>query len=66
MGQGNACCRYLIVGGSGFECAKFTEHKNLLDFRSVNGTMTAQSDNCDGYSTEESLLVLNQTEKTNC
>ena len=63
IGQGISCCRFLVVGPKGFECVKFTEHRHLLDFRAATGTMTAQSDNCDGYSIEESLQLLNEPKK---
>lgn len=46
-GQGSACCRYLIVGSGGMQCAKIIdEARSVLDSR-VN-TMTAKSDNCEG------------------
>jgi hypothetical protein len=33
IGQGNECCRYLVVGASGFECVKATETKEFIDSR---------------------------------
>ena len=48
IGQGNACCRYLTVGPDGFECAKNTSLKCLLDRRVQKNLIVAQGDNCDG------------------
>ena len=59
IGQGQDCCRYLVVGGQGFECAKYTDNKSLLDARAINGDMTARSNNCKGYPMEESIKLLN-------
>lgn len=50
IGQDNDCCRYLILGGSGFECAKLGSLKDILDQRAESKTMVAQGDNCDGLS----------------
>jgi hypothetical protein len=53
MGQGNNCCRYLIVDpGIGFTCAKLTSLRVTIDIRANNNQMTAISDNCDGYKEE--------------
>lgn len=41
------CCRYLVMG-SGWQCAKLTEHKKTLDDRVAAGTMRAVGDNCEG------------------
>jgi hypothetical protein len=47
MGQGKDCCRYIVMGGGGFECAKVDpEMKRVLDRRVM--TMVAQGDNCEG------------------
>lgn len=43
-----ACCCYLIMGPDGFECAKHTSFKVLLDNRVAAGTMRAVGDNCKG------------------
>ena len=48
IGQGNACCRYLVVGSGGFECAKFSSLRQTLDNRVAAGSITAIGDNCDG------------------
>lgn len=49
IGQGNACCRYLVMGGGGFECAKHSSLRNVLDERVKSKTINAQGDNCPGY-----------------
>jgi hypothetical protein len=61
IGQGSDCCRYLMMGPKGFECAKHTELKTLLDKRVMLKTITAQGDNCEGKTIEE----LNNKIKTN-
>lgn len=48
IGQGAACCRYLVVGSLGLECAKLTPLRDVLDARV--GQMSAKGDNCDGRS----------------
>lgn len=47
MGQGAACCSFLILGSGGFECAKGTSLEQTLRVRREFG-MTAQGDNCSG------------------
>lgn len=48
IGQGHDCCRYLMMGSGGFECAKLTGLKGMLDRRVEEETITARGDNCDG------------------
>ena len=49
LGQGEKCCRYLICGGEGFECAKLmTPLKYDIDYKA--STMSAKGDNCEGKS----------------
>jgi hypothetical protein len=48
LGQGNVCCRYLVISAKGFECMKNTEMKAYLDSRVLMETMVARGDNCDG------------------
>lgn len=50
IGQGHECCRYLMIGPKGFECAKVAgiRVKALLDQRVAEEAMTARGDNCDG------------------
>ena len=53
IGQGNECCRYVTVGGNGFECVKHTSLKNYLDNRVKEKSMVAQGDNCEGLTGAE-------------
>ena len=48
IGQGHLCCRYLVMGGRGFECVKHTSMATLLDNRVETETIVARGDNCDG------------------
>ena len=48
IGQGDACCRYLVVGSGGFECAKLSSLRQTLDARVDARSITAIGDNCDG------------------
>ena len=52
-GQGNACCRYLVIGTRGFECVKQSDMREYLDARVAMETMVARADNCPGKSIEE-------------
>ena len=48
MGQGNACCRYIISSPDGILCGKDDPGtKMTLDNRVEK--MTAQGDNCEGW-----------------
>lgn len=50
MGEGADCCRYLMVGSGGLECAKDPANhgfRKILDRR--KDSMVAKGDNCDGY-----------------
>lgn len=50
IGQGTACCRYLMFDGElGFVCAKGTNLQATLDHRAGTGQMTAVGDNCPGW-----------------
>jgi len=53
IGQGNECCRYLVMGGRGFECAKHTSLATTLDLRVETETIVARGDNCDGKTIKE-------------
>ena len=46
LGQGAACCRYLVAGAEGFECAKLGSLRAGIDRRV--GIMVAKGDNCEG------------------
>ena len=48
IGQGNSCCRYLVISASGFECIKNTDMKAYIDSRVAMETMVARADNCLG------------------
>lgn len=48
MGQANLCCRYLVCGSKGFECAKHTSLKEALDRRVLEKSIHARGDNCEG------------------
>lgn len=58
IGQGNICCRYLIIGINGFECVKNTDMKAYLDARAAMETMVARADNCKG----KTIIELNSKE----
>ena len=45
IGQGEECCRYLVLGPQGFECGKFQGYKNLIDERVKTGSFNAKGDN---------------------
>lgn len=48
IGQGSDCCRYLMMGSGGFECAKASAMmRNAIDARASR--MTAKGDNCSGF-----------------
>lgn len=47
IGQGAACCRYLIMSDSGWECWKIDKAlRQSIDNRVQN--MIAKGDNCEG------------------
>lgn len=52
IGLGKDCCRYLIMSADGFQCAKFTSLRTVLDFKVWNKQMEAQGDNCEGECVE--------------
>ena len=47
-GQGADCCRYVVAGSKGIECAKFSSLKEILDKRVAEESMVARGDNCAG------------------
>lgn len=55
IGQGAACCKYLLAGENGFECAKTNGWKDIVDNNWKTVKHTAQGDNCEG----KNSLVLN-------
>jgi hypothetical protein len=48
IGQGAACCRYLTMSPTGWDCEKKTQLGLVLDARVARGEMTARGDNCKG------------------
>lgn len=49
FGEGAACCRYLMGGPNGVECAKLQPpYKAMIDERVAEGSFTARADNCPG------------------
>lgn len=60
-GKGAKCCRYLMFGAEGFECAKLTDIKAHLDDRVKNETIVARGDNCIGV---ENKLIEGKKFKT--
>lgn len=49
LGQGNDCCRYLVMAPTGFECGKLDPAlKRTLDQRVKSRAMHAWGDNCPG------------------
>lgn len=56
IGQRAECCKYLIAGSNGFECAKTNlELKTTIDIQWSLHHHVAQGDNCDGI-TDQSIL----------
>lgn len=53
IGQGHDCCRYLMMGAGGFECAKHSSLQALLDSRVEMKTIVARGDNCEGKTIKE-------------
>lgn len=45
VGHGAECCKYVLCGAGGFECAKGTPYAAHLDSRK---DMSAKGDNCNG------------------
>ncbi len=49
IGQGAECCKYLVMGGNGFECMKFNRlNKAVIDASWSEFDHVAQGDNCPG------------------
>ncbi len=54
IGQGADCCKYLVIGGDGWECCKVTpENKALIDRNWETTEHVAQGDNCEGHTMTE-------------
>jgi len=55
MGEGAACCRFVVAGAEGIECAKHQEEIAAeINRRVAAGAFTAQGDNCPGFGGEAS------------
>lgn len=51
IGQGAACCRYVICGPNGFGCARWLSGlADQIDIRAGRGDMKAVAINCVGRS----------------
>jgi hypothetical protein len=48
VGQGEKCCKYLVAGAAGIECAKISDFKNVIDKNWLENEHIAQGDNCEG------------------
>jgi len=48
IGEGEATCAFLLVGGPNFSCAKYTQHEETPRNRVEEGSMGAKRDNCSG------------------
>jgi len=56
IGQGAACCRYLIADADGIHCAKLDlGMADQIESRVARGLFTAKGDNCPGIDWEEKL-----------
>ncbi len=49
LGHGESTCAFLILDGSGFQCAKGTGIETTIRLRLAEGMMGAKGDNCDGW-----------------
>lgn len=49
LGQGEACCPFLVCGGNGFECWKMNYPNNMTIYSRIDkGTMNAKGKGCSG------------------
>lgn len=53
IGQGAACCRYLVAGPTGLECMKVRPEDQAVIDADWGKEKTAQGDNCSGYDANE-------------
>jgi hypothetical protein len=59
IGQGDSCCRYLVVGSKGFECMKTSpDNKAVIDRAWASTPHVAQGDNCEGVTDLAKFNVL--------
>jgi hypothetical protein len=60
IGQGAACCKYLVMGANGFECMKVDPvSKLIIDTNWAKHPHTAQGDNCAGETDYSKLNKVN-------
>ena len=62
LGEGPACCRYLVVGAGGFTCAKVTALRGQIDARVASGVFVSAGDNCPGRHGPAAEWVLTTSE----
>jgi len=53
--KSDKACRYTMMDGRGFFCAKFTKFKKMLDDMVQTNQIKAKGDNCQGIGKEKSL-----------
>lgn len=59
IGQGVICCKYLLAGANGFECAKIQpDWKLIVDNNWETTPHVAQGDNCEGKKDLSSLMTI--------
>lgn len=49
IGQGADCCKYMVVGGDGFGCAKDKGNEGFKHAIDSRTDMNAKGDNCEGW-----------------
>ena len=52
LGQGADCCKYLMAGEGGLECAKTPGQEPFKILLDAKTDMVAKGDNCTGYTQE--------------
>ena len=52
IGHGSDCCKYLMAGEAGLECAKSPGNEPFKIMLDAKTDMVAQGDNCTGYTQE--------------
>jgi hypothetical protein len=58
IGQGARCCRYIVCGPGGFDCAKHDPViSRTVDARVEARTMNARADNCPGLAAERAEIA---------
>ena len=57
IGQGADCCKYLVAGGKGFECAKHDPSDKAVIDANWSESNVAQGDNCDGKDFQDETTI---------